>query len=72
MLKDVGMVVLKIKEQDCNNPSGAQWTTDYDMTIHNLCMQEMILKKGEIMRAWQWQTNNITGSSEFMLPQDEL
>ena len=31
MLKDEGMVVLKIKKQDCNNPSGAQWTIDYDI-----------------------------------------
>ena len=39
MLKDVGMIVPKVKKkQDCNNPSGGQWTTDYDMTIHNLCI----------------------------------
>ena len=39
MVKDVRIVVPKSK---CNNPSSAQWTTGYDMTIHNLCMQEMI------------------------------
>ena len=49
MLKDVGI----------NLPSGAQWTTDYDITIHNLCMQEMMKTHVEIMHARQWQTNNI-------------
>ena len=48
MLKDVGMVVLKSKIV-YNNPSGAQWTTDYDMTIRNLCMQEMIKTHIEIV-----------------------